>query len=126
MGGDARGVCERRSAWLDERLPAKAGEDAKRHAPVRAQAEDRRLRGHGANRQQTGRFGNLDVAQRLVEDDEIRQLAGGFDDRLEPRARGQHPGAGGAQMLFALLAGRGIGVGHEDVRSMSATGDPGR
>ena len=88
----------------DHSLASETREHAQRDAAARAQAEHGRLGGHGTDREQACGFGNFDVAQRFVEDDEIRHLAGGLDDGFEACARGQHTGAGGAQMLLALVA----------------------
>jgi len=93
-------------------LPSESGENAHGNATARAQAEHWRLRSHRANCEQACSFGNLHLAKRLVQDDEVRHLAGSLDDRFEAGAGDKDAHSHAPKVLLTLLPRRGIGVGH--------------
>ena len=54
--------------------------------------------------------------QRVVEQDHVRHLAGGLDDRFESRAGNRHTDSGGAELRFPEFARHGVAVRNQHER----------
>lgn len=99
---------------VSDRSPPEPGQHPLGQPSAVKQPHDGDVRGDGAAREEAPDLCSFDIAQRSVDQDDVRHLARRLDDGLETGARDGNAEASRAELLLARVAGGFVGIGDED------------